>query len=92
MNTSTEKLVADAKVLATDVESSIRAAADQSVEKIAAARNRVQSAFVSAREGAVVHGREAAHRADTCVRVHPWSAVGIAAGLGLLLGIVIGRR
>lgn len=92
MNASTDKIVTDVRVLAADVEELVRATASQSGEQIAAARHRVQSALVNAREAAIVHGRDAIQSADQCVRAHPWAAIGATAGLGILIGILIGRR
>ena len=44
-------------------------------------------------EAALVDKTKAAARAtDDFVNDNPWQAVGIAAGIGLLLGIIIGRR
>ena len=40
----------------------------------------------------LTRAKEAARDADGYVREHPWQAVGIAAGVGLLLGILISRR
>ena len=36
--------------------------------------------------------REYARSADTYVRDNPWQAVGIAAGIGLVIGLLMGRR
>jgi ElaB/YqjD/DUF883 family membrane-anchored ribosome-binding protein len=36
--------------------------------------------------------QEAGYSVDDTVRQHPWAAAGISAGVGLLLGILIGRR
>ena len=44
-------------------------------------------------EAALVDKTKAAARAtDDFVHENPWKAVGIAAGVGLLLGVIIGRR
>jgi ElaB/YqjD/DUF883 family membrane-anchored ribosome-binding protein len=32
------------------------------------------------------------NRVNDQVREHPWAAVGIAAGIGLVLGILLGRK
>ena len=37
-------------------------------------------------------GKEAAQTTDEFVHEHPWKAVGIAAGVGLIVGLLIGRR
>jgi ElaB/YqjD/DUF883 family membrane-anchored ribosome-binding protein len=36
--------------------------------------------------------REAAKAADDYVRENPWTAVGIAAGVGILIGVLINRK
>lgn len=41
---------------------------------------------------AVEKGKVAAHATDEFVHEHPWKAVGIAAGVGLLLGLLISRK
>ena len=40
----------------------------------------------------VKHGRAAARATDDYVHENPWRAVGIAAGVGFLLGILLSRR
>jgi ElaB/YqjD/DUF883 family membrane-anchored ribosome-binding protein len=37
-------------------------------------------------------GKEVAESADEFVKENPWQAVGIAAGVGLLVGILIARK
>ena len=41
---------------------------------------------------ALKHARVLAGEADEYVRGNPWQAVGIAAGIGLLLGVLMMRR
>lgn len=36
--------------------------------------------------------RECVETTDTYVRENPWQAVGIAAGIGLVIGLLMGRR
>jgi len=43
-------------------------------------------------EAAVRKGRKIAHDTDEYVHEHPWRAIGIAAGVGLLVGMLIARR
>jgi ElaB/YqjD/DUF883 family membrane-anchored ribosome-binding protein len=103
MNTSseanTQKLVADLKVVIADAEDLLRATAGQAGEKLAAARERAQASLSVARaklgeaERMVLeHSRQAAHATDEYVHDNPWTAVGIAAGVGLVIGLLIGRR
>jgi len=37
-------------------------------------------------------GEEAVKATETYVRENPWQSVGIAAGIGLVLGLLISRR
>jgi ElaB/YqjD/DUF883 family membrane-anchored ribosome-binding protein len=41
---------------------------------------------------AIEKAKAAGHKADDFAHDHPWQTVGIAAGIGLLLGILISRR
>lgn len=40
----------------------------------------------------VESSKKAAHTADDFVHEHPWASVGIAAGVGLLAGLLINRE
>jgi ElaB/YqjD/DUF883 family membrane-anchored ribosome-binding protein len=41
---------------------------------------------------ALVKGKELAQTADVYVKDNPWRTVAVAAGVGLLLGVVLGRK
>lgn len=41
---------------------------------------------------AVEKGKAAAHTTDEFVHEHPWKSIGIAAGVGLVIGMLISRR
>ena len=100
MNAATgDKVVTDLKVLVNDTEELLRATASQTGERIADARHRAQQAIANAKnavvraETAVVeHAKATAAKVDDSVHQHPWIAVGVAAGVGFLLGLLIGRR
>ena len=96
---SKEKLVADVKVVVADAEELLRATAAQAGEKVSAARERIQASLASAKvklteaERALVEKtKQAAKVTDEYVHENPWQAVGIAAMVGLVLGILISRR
>ena len=96
---SKEKLVADLKVLIADTEDLLRATAGQAGEKIAVARERIQSSLgvykkklVDAEHALMEKTKEAARATDEYVHAHPWQAVGVAAGIGFLLGLLVSRR
>lgn len=94
-----QKLVADMKNVVADAEEIVRATAGIAGEKIADLRERMSEHLYDAKqrleeaEALVIDKTKAAARAtDDYVNENPWQAVGIAAGIGLLLGIIIGRR
>lgn len=94
-----EKLVQDMKLVIADAEELLRATANQAGEKISVAREKIQDSLYRAKvklaetEAVLVDTtKQAARATDEYVHEHPWHAVGIAAGVGLLLGLLIGRR
>jgi ElaB/YqjD/DUF883 family membrane-anchored ribosome-binding protein len=97
--TSKDKLIEDLRVVASDVEELLRATAHQTGERVDAARARAEESLRSARARLEEAGvevaartREAASETDRYVHDNPWQAVGVAAGIGLILGFLIGRR
>ena len=96
---SRDKLVQDFKLVIADAEELLRATATQAGEKVSAARERIQDRIHSAKikvaeaeEALVVRTREAARVTDEFVHDKPWYAVGIATAVGLVVGMLIGRR
>jgi len=94
-----EKLLQDFKIIVADAEELLRATASAAGEKAAVARERFQDSLHRAKvklaeaEDVLLNStKQAARVADEYVRESPWRAVGIAAGVGLLLGLLIGRR
>lgn len=94
-----ERLVSDMKVVVSDAEEILRATASVAGDKMGDLRERITERLRDAKErladaeAAVVNKTKAAARAtDDYVNENPWQAVGIAAGIGLLIGIIIGRR
>jgi ElaB/YqjD/DUF883 family membrane-anchored ribosome-binding protein len=94
-----EKLVQDLKAVIADAEELLRATANQAGEKVAAAREKVQDSLQRARlklgeveDVLLDKSKQAARAADEYVHEHPWRAVGIAAGIGFVIGLLIGRR
>ena len=94
-----EKLVSDLKVVVADAEEILRATAGTAGEKVAELRERIGVRLRDAKErlqdaeAALLDKTKAAARAtDDFVHEQPWKAVGVAAALGLALGVLIGRR
>ena len=94
-----DKLVSDFKAVVADTEELLKLTAGQAGDKVADVRVRLTDKLTSAKyklqdlEAAVVQKTKAAARAtDDYVHDNPWKSVSVAAGVGLLLGILIGRR
>jgi ElaB/YqjD/DUF883 family membrane-anchored ribosome-binding protein len=88
LDTSANKLTHDLRAVVTDAEDLLKATASQTGERIEKARARAEESLRLARASLQKAGSEL----NDQVRQHPWTAVGVAAGLGLVLGIVLGRR
>jgi ElaB/YqjD/DUF883 family membrane-anchored ribosome-binding protein len=91
---SRDKLVEDVKVLSKDVQELLKATASVVGEKAAEARVKVEESLKVAQdklstvqETVKAKGKEAVAVTDEYVRDNPWNAVGIAAGVGFLLGL-----
>lgn len=94
-----EKLGTDLKELSRDAEAMLQATAGQAGEKMGALRERLSSALESAKTTYRRVGEKTvagAKVADKTIREHPYESIGIAAGvafgLGLLIGVLAGRR
>jgi ElaB/YqjD/DUF883 family membrane-anchored ribosome-binding protein len=95
---STEKLMGDLRTLITDAEELLKATTSQAGEKVAVARQRIEqsllegkNALAEAEKVFIERSKEYADIADDYIRQNPWSAVGIAASVGLILGLLIRR-
>lgn len=98
-STQTEKLMTDLRLIVADAEELLRATAGQAGEGAAEVRTKVEASLARARDGlsqvqdaAVVKAKAAGRQADDYVHEHPWPSIGLAAGIGLVLGVLIGRR
>jgi ElaB/YqjD/DUF883 family membrane-anchored ribosome-binding protein len=94
-----EQLIHDFKAVVADAEALLKATAGQGGETMAAARAKVLESLSAAKakmsdaEAALVARTKAAAKAtDEYVHGHPWQAIGIAASVGVVIGLLIGRR
>jgi ElaB/YqjD/DUF883 family membrane-anchored ribosome-binding protein len=101
MNTqmTTDQLVADLKTVISDAEALLKATSAQTGEKIQEVRARAEQSLQQARarlsgleDEAMRRAKEVADATDEYVRENPWQSVGIAAGVGLLVGLLLSRR
>ncbi len=92
---STEKLLQDLKAVVRDGEELLKAGAKDLGERGMAARERLAAALQTARETGrkleeqAVAGAKAAER---LIRQHPYESIGIAFGVGLVIGVLVNRR
>ncbi len=94
-----DKLMADLRVVISDAEELLRLGAEQTGASATEWRARVEERLTRARhalqdlqDSAVAKAKAAGHAADDYVHEHPWKAIGAAAGIGLIVGLLIGRR
>ena len=94
-----EQLVNDIKSVISEAEELLGATADQAGEKIVNLRERIRSRLanakirlVQAEEVLLEKTKATAQATDEFVHESPWTSVGIAAGVGLLVGMLIARR
>lgn len=104
MNTTTldvsrQKLAGDFRSVVTDVEELLKATAGQTSGQLTTARDRVAESLKqmrveleSAERAALAKAKHAAAEVDHYAHENPWQAVGVAAGIGFLIGVVVARR
>ena len=95
MNKHTQATSNDMGTLAEDARALMAATVDVAGEKVGEARKRLAAALERAKEIAgnvrdkAVAGAKAT---DEAVREHPYQAIGIAVGVGAILGFIFARR
>ena len=95
----TNRLADDFRAVVSDAEQLLRHAATQAGDGYNEARQRLEASLAAAREelgalqqSAADGARRAGRATDGYVRDHPWESIAIGAGVGLLLGLLIGRK
>jgi ElaB/YqjD/DUF883 family membrane-anchored ribosome-binding protein len=68
------------------------AKADEARAKIRESLQHAKTRLLEAERAAVRHGEEAVAATETRIRTYPWQSVGIAAGVGLVIGVLLARR
>ena len=99
MDASRGKLVGDIKTVLTDVDDLLRQAADATGDEARELRRRAedlldqaQAKFAAVRDEVVTRGKATAHATNNWVHDNPWSAIGVGAAVGVLVGMLIARR
>lgn len=102
-NTSNEitkdQLINDFKVVVADAEALLKATANTGGEKLAEVRakaeeslNIAKAAMNDAQAAVLAKTKAAAKATDVYVHENPWRSVGLAASIGVVVGLLIGRR
>jgi ElaB/YqjD/DUF883 family membrane-anchored ribosome-binding protein len=98
-NRTKGKMVDDFKAIVTDADDLLHATAKVSGEGFDAAREKFAEKLTSAKTSlaeaekhVVDRAKQAATATDDYVKGNPWTAAGIAAGVGLLIGFLVAKR
>jgi len=94
-----EKLMSDIKTVLADAEDLLKQAASSTGDRAAELREKAMSRLKQAKDKAadvqvvvVEKGKKAARATDDYVHEHPWTSIGVAAGVGVLIGLLINRK
>jgi ElaB/YqjD/DUF883 family membrane-anchored ribosome-binding protein len=94
-----DKLMDDLHQGIADAEELLKLTADQAGENTAQLRERVRDRMAKARvelthlqQATVEKAKAAGHATDVFVHENPWKSIGIAGGIGLVVGLLISRR
>jgi ElaB/YqjD/DUF883 family membrane-anchored ribosome-binding protein len=96
---SKEQVIADFKTMVADAEALLRATASHGGDELAEVRAKVEESIRAVKvrladeqAALMAKTKEAAKATDVYVHDHPWAAVGVAAGVGLVVGLLSNRR
>jgi ElaB/YqjD/DUF883 family membrane-anchored ribosome-binding protein len=93
------KLVDEFSAVLNEAEDMLSRAANETGERAKDLRSQVEAKLLKAKlrmqeiEGqAVDRAKEAARATDDFVHEHPWQSIGIAAAIGVVVGLLLNRR
>jgi ElaB/YqjD/DUF883 family membrane-anchored ribosome-binding protein len=96
---SMEPLIADVRTAMSDAEALLKATAQHGGEALDGIRARTRESMrtvnlriADAQQAVATQARDAAKATDRYVHQNPWTAIGIGAGVGLLMGFLLRRR
>ena len=94
-----EKFMSDIQSLLADAEDLLKQAANTTGERASELSDKGLALLKQAKErasdvqvAAVEKSKQAARATDGYVHDHPWQAVGIAAGIGVVTGLLLNRK
>ncbi|BBE50716.1 hypothetical protein OYT1_ch1156 [Ferriphaselus amnicola] len=96
---SKDRFMDEMRIVVADAEELLQATANQAGEGAAVARARIQKSLkvakdrlIEAEAVVIERTRQAAKITDQYVHENPWKAIGISAGAGVIIGMLIARR
>ncbi|MCK9989648.1 MAG: DUF883 family protein [Rugosibacter sp.] len=94
-----DKLISDLKLVIADSEELLRATAGQAGDKMAEIRTKatdrianLKAQLLDAEAAMVEKAKQVGRVTDDYVHDNPWRSIGVAAGVGFIVGLLIGRR
>ena len=94
-----DKVMADLRVVVADAEELLKLTANDVGEGTATLRARLQErlsqskhSLMDMQANATERAKAAGHVADDYVHEHPWKSVAVGASVGMIIGMLIGRR
>lgn len=98
-NVTRDDLVSDVKLVLNDIETMLQQATNAGATQAQELRERAQAALRATQaqlrdiqDAAKETAKTAARTTDDWVHMYPWRAIGIAAGVGLVVGLLAGRH
>ncbi len=96
---SKDKLISELRTVISDAEEMLRMTADEAGDSAAGLRSRIKDRMNKAKDdlthlqdAAMAKAQEVGDAADEFVHENPWKSIGIAAGIGLVVGMLVSRR
>lgn len=96
---TTERLTRDLTALVSGTEDLLKVTAANAGAEYATVKQKLERSLAAARDqlvnlehAAMLKAKRAARATDNYVHENPWQSIGLGAALGLVIGVLIGRR
>lgn len=92
MDEQTGKLMADVKAVVADIEAITKAGGADAAAQVSSKLALLKEKVVVAERAMVEKAKASAKAVDGYVHENPWKSIGIAAGVGVLIGLLLNRN
>lgn len=92
---NTDRIITELKRIVQDSEALLLATKDAAGDKAVEARERLADALDTAKRSCrrlEENATEGAEVADRAIREHPYQSIGVAFGVGILIGVLVSRK